>query len=337
MSFKTFLVGYGDNQGYGRGLYSVDVSNNSIQAKLVYPCEMKPGAIIATDNRLYMSYLGNNKEPGILSFALDEGLNPTFLNKQTIPFFITSFGRLNHTNHLLGSSFYDGVDVILETADEIHIKSVDKHPYRPRSADKRQTETHPHHICAMNDGLHAYSVDMGTDFVSFYSINNNELHLIKDAFIDCPLGSGPRIMRISPDNRFAYLLHEISNSIAVYALHNFGLDEIQRISTLDGNTVIANSAAGCAMTADGEYLLITNRGENTLVLFRIDSATGVLTVCDRIQTGLTPRDLYIRDHQIIVAAQSSDCLQLFEIDTKQHQLKLLREVTGASAPVGFLN
>ena len=337
MSFKTFAVGYGDNQGNGRGLYSVDVSNKSIQATLVYPCEMKPGAIIATDNRLYMSYLGNNKEPGILTFSLDEAFNLTFLNKQTIPVFITSFGRINHTNHLLGSSFYDGVDVVLETTDEIQIKSVDKHLYRPRSADIRQTDTHPHHICAMRDGLHAYSVDMGIDFVSFYSIKNHELHLIKDVFIDCPLGSGPRIMRISPDNRFAYLLHEISNTVAVYALRDFGIDEIQRISTLDGNTVIINSAAGCAMTADGEYLLITNRGENTLVLFKINSATGTLTVCDRIRTGLTPRDLYINDHQIIVAAQASDCLQLFEIDTSQHRLKLLNEVAGVSAPVGFLN
>lgn len=80
-------MGYGDNQGNGRGLYSVDVSNKSIQAKLIYPCEMKPGAIITTDNRLYMSYLGNNKEPGILTFSLDEAFNLTFLNKQTIPFF----------------------------------------------------------------------------------------------------------------------------------------------------------------------------------------------------------------------------------------------------------
>lgn len=81
-------MGYGDNQGNGRGLYSVDVSNKSIQAKLIYPCEMKPGAIITTDNRLYMSYLGNNKEPGILTFSLDEAFNLTFLNKQTIPFLL---------------------------------------------------------------------------------------------------------------------------------------------------------------------------------------------------------------------------------------------------------
>lgn len=337
MSFTTFLVGYGDNQGNGRGLYSVEVNNDSLQAKLVYPCEMKPGAIIAADNKLYMSYLGDTKEPGILSFALDKELNLTFLNKQTIPFFITSFGRLNHTSHLLGSSFYDGVDMILETADEIHIKSIDKHPYRPRSADIRQTKPHPHHICEMNDGLHAYSVDMGTDFVCFYSIRNHELHLIKDVFIDCPLGSGPRIMRISPDNRFAYLLNEISNSITVYAMCDSGFDEIQRISTLDDNTVIANSAAGCGMTADGEYLLITNRGENTLVLFRVHPENGLLTLCDRIQTGLTPRDLYIKDHQIVIAAQSSNCLQLFEIDPLQHRLKLLADVAGISAPVGFLN
>lgn len=345
MNFNTFLIGYGDKQGSGRGIYSIKVINNTIQTHLAYACTPKPGAMIVLDNKLYLSYQQDDQISGIFEFTLDESLNLTRLNKHEMPYFITSFSHLNN-DHLLGSSFYDAVDVILKITDEIEVKSSAIHPYRPRSSDKRQTSPHPHHINVMNNGLHAYSVDMGTDLVSLYSIEDHTLNLIKAATIDCPLGSGPRIMRISRDNKFAYLLHEISNSVAVYSLAGFNttddqadlrFEEIQRITTLsNGETHIENSAAGCALTDDGQYLLVTNRGENTLVLFKIDTNSGALSFCDRIQTGLMPRDICLTGYQIIVAAQTSNILQLFCIDTELHKLRLLHEADDVIAPVGFL-
>ena len=343
MSFSTFLIGYGDKQGLGRGIYSVKIVNNAILTRLVYACAPKPGAMIVQENRLYLSYQEENQVSGIFVFSLDETSNLTLLSQHEIPYFITCFSHL-HAGYLLGSSFYDAVDVVLKITNEIEVHSITKHAPRPRSSDKRQTSPHPHHIKLMDDGLHAYSVDMGTDLVSLYSIEDHKLNLVTEATIDSPLGSGPRIMRISRDNRFAYLLHEISNAVAVYSIAHVNdaeqaalrFEEIQRISTLsiDGN--IENSAAGCALTEDGQYLLVTNRGENTLVLFKVDTNSGGLSFCDRIQTGLTPRDICLIGHQIIVAAQASNMLQLFSIDSHSHTLKLLDEKSDVIAPVGFL-
>ena len=151
-------------------------------------------------------------------------------------------------------------------------------------------------------------------------------------------------MRISRDNKFAYLLHEITNAVAVYSLVNSNdgeqtalrFQEIKRISTLSVDMNIENSAAGCALSGDGQYLLVTNRGENTLVLFKVDTNSGALSFCDCIQTGLTPRDICLIGHQIIVAAQAANMLQLFSIDSHSHTLKLLDEKSDVIAPVGFL-
>ena len=343
MNFSTFLIGYGDKQGLGRGIYSVKIVNNTLQTHLVYACTPKPGAMIVQGNRLYLSYQAENQVSGIFVFSLDEASNLALLSQHEIPYFITCFSHFN-AGYLLGSSFYDAVDVVLKITNEIEVHSIANHAPRPRSHDQRQTSPHPHHIKLLDDGLHAYSVDMGTDLVSLYSIEDHKLNLIAEAAIDSPLGSGPRIMRISRDHRFAYLLHEISNAVAVYSITHvndveqtaFQFEEIQRISTLSGDGNIENSAAGCALTEDGQYLLITNRGENSVVLFNVDTNSGELSFCDRIQTGLTPRDICLIGHQIIVAAQVSNMLQLFSIDSRSHTLKLLDENSDVIAPVGFL-
>nr|WP_321238931.1 beta-propeller fold lactonase family protein [uncultured Tolumonas sp.] len=336
MNLTTFLIGYGDAHGNGRGIYAIKINHHHMQTRLAYACPMKPGAIITVNNRLYMSYQDENKASGLLCCSLDTNSNLTLLHQQPLPFFITSWSQTNVPEQLLGSSFYDGVDVMFQLDQEVQIKNVVPHVYRPRSADIRQTTTHPHHICTFNDGQNAYSVDMGIDFVSFYSITNHELNLLKNIYIDCPFGSGPRIMRVSSDGRFAYLLHEIANEIAVYDLSDFQCKEIQRLSTVNNPTTATNSAAGCVLTADGKHLLVTNRGENTLVLFSIHPITGLLICTDRQATRLSPRDLYIQNNMVIVAAQAENYLQLFEIDENHHQLTLVNEVANIASPVSFL-
>jgi len=339
MSYTTFLIGYGDHRAAGRGIYSVNITNNKLTTKLVFNCAPKPGAMIVQGDRVYLSYQGDHQSSGIFVFSFDEEYNLTLLSQHEIPVFITCFSTINR-DYLLGSSFYDAVDVVLNITNPFAITSAVTHTFRPRSEDKRQAAPHPHHIKLMDDGLHVYSVDMGTDLVSLYSLENNQLNLLSETVIDSPLGSGPRILCMRRDNRFAYLLHEIVNDVAVYALSDVStptvqFTEIQRISTRSVNGNIENSAAGCVLTEDDAYLLVTNRGENTLVLFSIDATSGELTFCDRINTGLVPRDIAVIGHQIVVAAQSSNQLQLFEIDARTNTLRLLDEKNGVIAPVAF--
>ncbi len=338
MKTDILVIAYGDNTAQGRGLYKVSVNDNKLGVKCVYQCSEKPGAVTFVNDKWLLSFRNEQLQSGIRSLSADEDV--LVVNKEyEFPYFISSFARLFNSNQLLGSSFYDGVDVTLLADDPLQLTSVSQHSYRLRSKDIRQSVCHPHHINQFFDEPWVYSVDMGTDSVYLYSLQDSALadNLLE---IDAPLGSGPRIMSLAPNRRFAYLLSEINNTVTVYAISRDSMtnrplfQEIQRLpTTLEKEE---SGAAGCVITNDGRFLLISNRGEDSLVLFSIDQSNGMLTLCDRLYTAQTPRDLFLNDYQIIIAAQDGNCLQLATIDADSQILHLVDEVHGIPQPVSFV-
>jgi 3-carboxymuconate cyclase len=340
MNISTFLIGYGDQLNTGRGIYRVSVIEGHIQANLVFSCSEKPGALIQIDNQIFVSYQGEHRA-GIYAFLISDE-NTLTLNKQfELPYFITAFAQSNLPNMVLGSSFYDGVDVLLHLTNEIEVIDVKHHQHRYRNEDKRQATAHPHHIGVIPKTSLAFSVDMGADFVSLYGLAETGLTVKNTLLIDSPIGDGPRIMRIRSDGQFAYLLNEISNTVCVFSIttdvetQSFCFTEIQRLSTLFPDTQVDNSPAACVMTDDETYLVISNRGENSLVLFRINAESGLLYEQDRVSTAANPRDVFISGEQVLVAAQTANTLQLWHIDRIHHRLLVL-DSTYAINPVAFM-
>lgn len=339
MNTDILVIAYGDNSAQGRGLYRVAVNNNRLDVKCVYQCREKPGAVTFADNKWLLSFRDEQLQSGIRVLTPDN--DALVVQKEyELPYFISSFARFSNRKLLLGSSFYEGVDVILSAEDPVQITCVSQHNYRLRSQDIRQSVCHPHHIKPFFDEPWAYSVDMGTDSVTLYSLHNDTLTVAEQWEIDSPLGSGPRIMRLAPNRRFAYLLNEIENSIAVYAISREDetqrplFQEIQRLpTTLEKEE---SSAAGCVISEDGRFLLVSNRGEDSVVLFKSDPDCATLTFCDRLYCARTPRDLFVIGYQVIIAAQDAHCLQLVTIDADSQTLQLLDEVEGIPQPVGFV-
>ncbi|PWI33397.1 hypothetical protein DI392_11125 [Vibrio albus] len=350
---ETLVITYGDNKAQGRGLYRVSVDDGQLDAQYVYSCTEKPGAIIrydssnnGKDNKWLLSFRDEKtSSSGLRVLTSDDG-DLVVDNDYSVPYFISSFSHLcpvteqDHGKQMLGSSFHDGVDTLLLIDDVIRMTDVTPHTYRPRSDDIRQAACHPHHISQFSDEAWACSVDMGTDSVCLYSLQGGHLTMIDERAIDAPLGSGSRIMRLGNHSRFAYLLSEISNTVTVYSISRE--PDTKRPLFTATQCVPAtlenaeSSAAGCVITEDGQFLLVSNRGEDSIVLFSIDPDSGILTLCDRLYCAQTPRDLTLMGYQAIIAAQDAHCLQLIQIDAETRTLHLIDTVNGIPQPVGFV-
>lgn len=340
MSLRTFLVGYGDENAVGRGIYQIDAEFHEISASQVFECQEKPGGLVQQNNQLFLSFQGAD-EAGIYRFDLSKSDPFKEPERFILPFFITAWANGPTPETLLGSSFYDGVDVLLTMTPVPIVKQSVTHPYRPRSTDKRQTSPHPHHICLLPNHAFACSVDMGVDSVSLLSVAEYSIAVLNETLIDAPWGDGPRILRMGNDGRFAYLLNEISQSVCVFSIGMKNKDgepefrEIQRLSVRQ-NMAVNNSPAACVLSSDNRFLIVSNRGENTLVLYLVESQTGLLTEVHRIATAAMPRDVWMMGDMVLVAAQVANSVQLFWLDPERYQLRLCQSVEGIQAPVAFM-
>ena len=98
----------------------------------------------------------------------------------------------------------------------------------------------------------------------------------------CKRESGPRTMLFSADGKYAYILFELSNEVAVYSYNGEGnlpeFERIQKIDTLsDELDILHDAAEALAISPDGKYLFSSTAGDNSVAMFSIDPQNGMLT------------------------------------------------------------
>ena len=103
-------------------------------------------------------------------------------------------------------------------------------------------------------------------------------------------------MDFRPDGRFAYVLNELTSTVTTFAYDAKAgsLAERQTVSTLPASFTGSNSGAEIVVHPSGKFVYSSNRGHNSVALFRIDPAQGTLTFVEAQDTGgRTPRNFAI--------------------------------------------
>ncbi|XP_002990983.2 uncharacterized protein LOC9660559 [Selaginella moellendorffii] len=148
----------------------------------------------------------------------------------------------------------------------------------PRN-NPRQDCPHPHQIITDSSGKFVFVCDLGTDeiHVRVLNVSTGELDEAATPEVSLEPGSGPRHMIFSRDERFAYVLNELANTVSQlsYDPGNGALRLIQSWSTLDDSVANKSAclAAEVALSPDGRYLYASNRGndEDTIAVFGVDA------------------------------------------------------------------
>ena len=193
---------------------------------------------------------------------------------------------------------------------------------------ERQKGPHAHCVTLDRANRFAFVCDLGLDKVLTYRFDavQGKLSPGEPAFTPIKAGAGPRHMVFRPDGGFAYVANELSSTIVVFRYEsNAGvLKELQTVSTLPEHFDGANSVAEIGIHPSGKYLYVSNRGHNSVVLFRVDPQKGTLTYVEEQGTGGSkPRHFGLDPsaRHLAIGNQDSDTVLVCRIDAGNGRLK----------------
>ncbi len=203
----------------------------------------------------------------------------------------------------------------------------------------RQEKAHAHSVTFAPDGSFFYLCDLGTDHLAAYRLTDaGEVVSIPEKTVDCPPGYGPRHMVFSPDGAHAYVAAEIVDHLLHYVYEDGRMLYVQDLlATRDQDP--ANTSAAVRVSSDGRFVYISNRGENTITVYRV-RPDGTLLQIQRLRSqGRTPREFALSLDETVAYAgnQDSDTLSIFLRDPETGLLKTNGVTKAIGSPVAIVS
>jgi 6-phosphogluconolactonase len=204
----------------------------------------------------------------------------------------------------------------------------------------RQEAPHPHSVVFDPDGRFIAAADLGIDKVQTFRLVNGGLERVSEASV-AP-GAGPRHLAFSHDGKTLYVIDELNATVTVLAYDpaagRIG-QALQTISTEPPGYSGPHSTAEIAVHPSGRFIYGSNRGAQSIVGYRIDAATGKLSVIGFASQGVNfPRNFAIDPggRWLFVANQKADNIVQFEINLETGELRPTGQVTPSITPAAMV-
>lgn len=207
----------------------------------------------------------------------------------------------------------------------------------------RQSGPHAHETVVSPDNRFVLAADLGLDKVFTYRLDPAKGGLApgEPPFATIAPGSGPRHLAFRPDGKFVYVLKEMLSAVVAFRYDAGGgtLAELQTLSTLPEGFSGDNSGAELATHPSGKFLYASNRGDDSIAMFRVDATKGTLTSAGRVSTqGKTPRGFAIdpSGRFLVAGNQNSGTVVVFRIDQQTGGLTPTGTVLQVGSPVNVV-
>ena len=202
----------------------------------------------------------------------------------------------------------------------------------------RQEKAHAHCAEVTPDGKYLCVVDLGIDRVKVYDFAGRRAGLkeMERLTIASAGGAGPRHIAFHPNRRFAFVLHELNNTVASYAYTGDAFVPVQTLGTIPADFRDFSKAAAVKISADGTRLFASNRGHDSIAVFGIDPASGRMELMAISKlTGQSPRDFELVPGEKFVLAghENSNELRAYAFDRATGKLTPAQEPYALHRPV----
>lgn len=204
----------------------------------------------------------------------------------------------------------------------------------------RQKGPHAHCVNVSPDDRFAFVADLGIDRIMVYTLDVEAGTIVANdpPFASLAPGAGPRHCVFAPDGKHAYVINELNNTITAFAYDSAtgALAEVQTVPTLPAGFAGSSTCAEVRVHPSGRFLYGSNRGHDSIVVYRVDPAHGTLTFVEHETAGIkTPRNFNIDPTGAfcLVANQDADSVVVFRVDPQTGVLEPTSHKIAVARPV----
>jgi 6-phosphogluconolactonase len=197
------------------------------------------------------------------------------------------------------------------------------------AVDVQMAGKNAHQTVVNKDGSYLFVPTLGIDQVQVYRIDAVAGKLTQAGSIALAAKAGPRHCALSPDEKHLYVINEYGDSVTTFlnAEGKFGFKDLGTVSTLPAEFPgDKNTCAHIVVSPDGKTIYGSNRGHNSLAIFRVSDDGAKLTPAGHETGGgeiKTPRNFSITPDGafVLVASQGADLVTVFAVEAASGQLR----------------
>lgn len=321
-------------RGDGISVYQVNAQTGDLTLVQLVKDLVNPSflALSANGERLYTVH-GDLSD--ISAFKVDRASGTlTFLNKQStegknpVHLAIDPSGRYVVVSNHIGASLAVlpiAADGSLEPLTQlVHLDG----PIGPHRIEQKQAK--PHFNPFDPSGRFVIVPDKGLDRTFSFRFENGRLTPANPPFVVSREGAGPRHLVFHPNGQFAWVVNELDSTVTAYRYDaaNGGLTPLQVLSSVPDTYTGNSRASEIEVDRSGRFVYASNRGDDSIAVFRIDPANGHLHFVNAVPSqGKTPRFFTTTpDGRFMYALnEDSDAIVAFSVDAH----------SGGLTPTGF--
>jgi 6-phosphogluconolactonase len=345
----TLFVGtYTSGDSKGIYVFEFDSQTGHAVLKSTQACS-NPSFLAVSPNNKYVYAVNedgndNNTGGGISAFGFNKRkkrLTPinTQLTKGNHPCYVS----VDNTGQwVIAGNYSGGSFSIFKIRPNGGLDSAHHHTvHSGRGANAaRQEKPHVHATYLSADNRFLLVPDLGIDKLQVYQFDATTGNAsFNNGSIAVAGGAGPRHVTIHPSLPYAYLVQELTGTVAVFSWNGSTgqLKLLQTISAVPEGYKGSFGGADIHISPNGKFLYSSNRGElNDIATFKIDETNGTLEYAGSTPVlGFKPRNFCFDPSGkfLLVANQDANHINIFSWNEQTGQLNFTGKTIAVPAPV----
>lgn len=321
--YIAYVSTYTRGDEHGITIYDVDLAKGMLTLKDQVEITNSSYITISHDSR----FLYSITDFGVESYEIQPDGSLKVLNHASINGMRGCYLSTDYKDrYLFVAGYHDGKITVLRLNEDGSVGEITDEVFHKGLGSIAERNFRPHVNCVKmtRDNRYLMAADLGMDHTDVYRLDHTKGTLKHVDVIRSDIESAPRHIKMTKDGKFVYIVHELKNIIDVYSYReengNPEFEKLQTISTLNDYHAGGSAASALNFSADENYLISSNAGDNSVVAYKINHETGELSklFCLPI-SGDYPKDaaLFPDNKHLVSLNHESNTLTFFTVDLEK--------------------